>query len=380
MKEEEVLDAICNMDPGYMEVFIREVLGAIGFEVSDWRTEDELIIIRGTMNDEDYSMCVDRGPLTEDQLVVDIGFIRDQGRPVIVTLEKVPQEWRGGEIDFIDCMDMAKLATAYDLVPGVGTRMSTNDRMVTELEADLGEPVGMPTEVDPESDVHLPEFAKGAKAPDLDALLAAKGLEMPDEEPDLAALGVGPPPEQERQELEELRPPTWGQEDEEPVDLKDPVVLKQLFENGRELQEIGDHERALQIYESIISSDPGIMEAWLMKGDALLASERWGEAVEAYDRYLLMEPSAKEAAEAWYNKGLAFGNMAEYGIELDCYKSSIENDPEFDKAWNNMGVTLQILNRYDEGLEVYEQLLSFSPAGGLRQGHRAGAQQEGGPR
>ena len=66
------------------------------------------------------------------------------------------------------------------------------------------------------------------------------------------------------------------------------------------------------------------------------------EAIECYDKAL--EIDAKKAS-AWYNKGLAFGNLGKYEQAIECYDKALEIEPNYADVLNNKKLTIKKLRK-----------------------------------
>ena len=80
----------------------------------------------------------------------------------------------------------------------------------------------------------------------------------------------------------------------------------------------------------------------------------YDEAIEIYDRVLLMNP---ENTHAWNNRGVALFSANRSEESLECYNRSIEIDPENLDALRNRGYVLRSMGRMEEALKVYEQVM-----------------------
>ena len=69
----------------------------------------------------------------------------------------------------------------------------------------------------------------------------------------------------------------------------------------------------------------------------------------SFNRALVMEP---EYAKAWYNRGIALGNLGRHEESLAAYERAVVLKPACCEAWNNRGVALAVLSRDEEALAV----------------------------
>jgi len=78
-------------------------------------------------------------------------------------------------------------------------------------------------------------------------------------------------------------------------------------------------------------------EFWLEKGNALYEQGRYNEAVQAYNRAIMLNPQLEAA---WFNKGNALYMQGDYDEALRIFDRAIEINPQDAIAWNCRGLTL----------------------------------------
>ena len=69
-------------------------------------------------------------------------------------------------------------------------------------------------------------------------------------------------------------------------------------------------------------------------------SNRWDEALNAYDKAIELNPND---APAYNNRGLAYDNLDKNDLAIADYKKAIELNPKYGAAFNNLGKTLREL-------------------------------------
>ena len=65
--------------------------------------------------------------------------------------------------------------------------------------------------------------------------------------------------------------------------------------------------------------------------------------------------------QAWYDRGIAFGNINRDEDALECFERAIQLKRDYAEAWNKKGVVLDHLDRLDEGLQCFEEALRLKP-------------------
>ena len=67
---------------------------------------------------------------------------------------------------------------------------------------------------------------------------------------------------------------------------------------------------------------------WFHKGSELMSSEKYDEAIKAYDKAIGINP---QNPDAWYNKGLALAKLGELDEAVKAYDKAIEINPQDSK-------------------------------------------------
>jgi tetratricopeptide (TPR) repeat protein len=166
---------------------------------------------------------------------------------------------------------------------------------------------------------------------------------------------------------------------------------KDLYKRGTRLISENKYEKAIETFDRAIEKEPGNYRAWLMRGYALYCLGHYNDALLSYNQAL----EFKLDSDVWYYKGLVFGEINELDEELSCYNKVLEIQPEhiealcnrgnlylnqgdnllaladFNKAislntnyafaWRQKGDTLSKLERYEETISAYQQVMRLQP-------------------
>lgn len=100
-----------------------------------------------------------------------------------------------------------------------------------------------------------------------------------------------------------------------------PDSLFELYHYGVCLDEMGQYENAIEIFDTVTNCHPKYYRAWWAKGNILSQLCRYEEAVEAYN-------------------------------------GAISSNPDFRLAWNAKGKILVKLNRYDEAAFCFDEVFA----------------------
>lgn len=72
------------------------------------------------------------------------------------------------------------------------------------------------------------------------------------------------------------------------------------------------------------------------KGNALVESSMYAEAIQCYEKALEINP---KLTEAWNNKGLALARTGRYAEAIQCYDKAIELKPDDQEVMYNKGIS-----------------------------------------
>ncbi|MFB3765082.1 MAG: tetratricopeptide repeat protein [Methanotrichaceae archaeon] len=91
-------------------------------------------------------------------------------------------------------------------------------------------------------------------------------------------------------------------------------------------------------------------EEWNGEGMDLFDSEKYAEAIKAYDMALAADPNY---VNAWLNKGTAFFKLGKYHEAIEAFNQVIKMDPQHADAWHREGVVLKKMGRKVEADDAF---------------------------
>jgi tetratricopeptide (TPR) repeat protein len=138
---------------------------------------------------------------------------------------------------------------------------------------------------------------------------------------------------------------------------------------ARALSWLGRDYQALRAYDRVTTMAPAIapdnFEAWFNKAGLLRKLTRWQEALEAAEEAEHLRPDHPEVHNG---RGEALFKMAEQNGDPDrlqeahqAYTRATSLDEENRTAWLMKGVTLLLLERYEESSEAIDQSIALEP-------------------
>jgi len=130
----------------------------------------------------------------------------------------------------------------------------------------------------------------------------------------------------------------------------------------------GSHQGCLIYALKASSADSSFADAWDIQGAALMALRRMDDALNCFDRVLLLDGSR---AVSWYNKGTLLQDFGRNREAMDCFTQAVKLKPNYPEAWYNRGVTAEALNLVSEAHTSYERFLKCAASEHSEQIRRA---------
>ncbi len=94
------------------------------------------------------------------------------------------------------------------------------------------------------------------------------------------------------------------------------------------------------------------------KGNALVESSMYAEAIQCYEKALEINP---KLTEAWNNKGLALAKSGKIDEAIICYDKALQIDPKDHVPLNNKGSALYKKGNIEEAMKSYELAFELNP-------------------
>jgi tetratricopeptide (TPR) repeat protein len=128
---------------------------------------------------------------------------------------------------------------------------------------------------------------------------------------------------------------------------------------GMAAMEKGNSAEALELFDSIIESDPANAQALYFKGCACSETGQFLDAIAAYERCI--EHAGDRASLPLFNMGIAYQELGEPGKAIESFQQAIASDPTMADAWINIGRLLDDLGDSDMAIECYNTALGIEP-------------------
>jgi tetratricopeptide (TPR) repeat protein len=101
------------------------------------------------------------------------------------------------------------------------------------------------------------------------------------------------------------------------------------------------YDEAIDAYNESTKLDPYYYITWRDLGLDLANLKRYNEAIKAYD----MSNVQHTSKFSWVDKGNALYQLGKYNESSQAYNKAIDIDPEYSLAWYNKGIALNKFNR-----------------------------------
>ena len=104
---------------------------------------------------------------------------------------------------------------------------------------------------------------------------------------------------------------------------------------------------------------PTSAPAWISLGDALMDTQRYPDAVVAYDKALALDP---KNVNVLVDQGTCYRGMGRFDKAVELYRKAIKIDPRFSNAHRNLAVVLAYdLHTKNEGLKEFQKYIELAP-------------------
>ena len=108
----------------------------------------------------------------------------------------------------------------------------------------------------------------------------------------------------------------------------------------------GEHDKAIADYTEAIRLDPKDAEAYCNRGLAYGNKGDYDKAIADYTEAIRLNP---KYAEAYYNRGMTYASKGEYDKAIADYTEAIRLDPKYAEAYYSRGVGLREQGRLRQG-------------------------------
>jgi predicted O-linked N-acetylglucosamine transferase (SPINDLY family) len=132
-----------------------------------------------------------------------------------------------------------------------------------------------------------------------------------------------------------------------------PTSWDELFQQAQSLQQLGQMEKAIEVYGRCVERAPDRPEVYYKRANALNALGQLEPALDSYDRAISLNPSYTYAL---CNRGSVLERLGRPDEALASYDRAIESNPEDALTHYNRG---SVLKRHADALASYERAIEI---------------------
>jgi tetratricopeptide (TPR) repeat protein len=135
---------------------------------------------------------------------------------------------------------------------------------------------------------------------------------------------------------------------------------------GKESFKKDENDNAVNAFDEAVNADTKDTFAWEEEAEAFWKSERYDEAIEAFDTFY--ELSSQDnyyddptVEEIFTEKGIYLAkDKGKYPEAIRCFDKAIGWNPDYAYALNNKGVVLVILDKYSDAISAFNEAIEYN--------------------
>ncbi len=120
----------------------------------------------------------------------------------------------------------------------------------------------------------------------------------------------------------------------------------------------GDNEKSLKLVNRLLEKYPTAPQVLMAKGDLLYEFGNYASAAGSYQTQSRQNPNDYAS---WNNLGNCFLKQSNFSSAEECYRMSLENQPDFPFGYRNLAVSLMKQNKNEESISYFEKYLTLIP-------------------
>jgi len=137
-----------------------------------------------------------------------------------------------------------------------------------------------------------------------------------------------------------------------------PVSVEAQTKRGWALCKSERYEEAVAAFQDALRGDPAFSSAYLGLGVAYSGLGRHDAAVDALQQAIRLRPGQ---AEAHYNLGVALQRAGRLEEAAPALQKAVALEPDYAAAWSNLGWTYARVGAYGKALDAYHRALRLRP-------------------
>jgi len=118
-------------------------------------------------------------------------------------------------------------------------------------------------------------------------------------------------------------------------------------------------ENEVSFLQEMVSSNPDNINAWIKLGNIFMDTQRYIEAIDAYQKALEINP---DITDIRVDLGTCYRRIGRPDKAIEEYKKALARDPVHPNAHRNMGIVLGFdLGQKDQAIKELQQYLKLLP-------------------
>ena len=143
----------------------------------------------------------------------------------------------------------------------------------------------------------------------------------------------------------------------------DPGDTSAWYYKGIALQNLGQFNESIEIYEKILALRPDMdknrsIDVFRRESDAYCSINDYNNATKILDKILVIN---QLDVDAWFNKGLILTYLGKYDEALCAYNKALEINPKIPEIWDNKGFIFCMQGNYKEAILSYDNAIKLAP-------------------
>lgn len=130
------------------------------------------------------------------------------------------------------------------------------------------------------------------------------------------------------------------------------------YDNGKKLMEEGEFNQAIYEFDKCIDSHGHDSYILQLKAYCLMQLEEYNQAIECYE-IILDDYNYDLDRMVLNNIGIAYNNIDKPEVAIEYFDEGIKYYPDYLDFWINKAWSLITLEKYEEALECYEEVLNL---------------------
>ena len=147
-------------------------------------------------------------------------------------------------------------------------------------------------------------------------------------------------------------------------------LANQKYEEGLKLYYERNFNGAIQLYSEALEINPNFAEAYTNRGNAYGKLRQYKPAIQDFNKSIEINPNFDRA---YYNRGLVHDELGQTERAIQDYSKAIELNPNYEWAYCNRGVAYYDLGQFERAIEDYTQAIKINSNDELYYNNRGNA-------